>query len=308
MLLNAPDARTTKGLRDWAILAVLLGRRLHRSEVAALTVATRPAAGVLQRDLNNRILMLYSPLNSSGILYQMMDGNSGLRCWAPDFRSPPGGDYQAVQFNKGKGHYIFMSYIDFPDYTEAEKRYLWESEDPYSADPDDVEEQFELRLDPRSLDLVFARFWDELASKVGLPRLKRYNWEKYAFWYSWPALMGAMSELWATLDPSKPADYQADYEKLLLKWQRNYDLMSIRSWEARLERLQHPDPKAVVQGEQETLERRARQMESMAEAERRQETLQEEYAVVRKIAQLATRKDPVAIAKPVAKKGGRSAA
>jgi integrase len=37
-LLNAPDITTTKGLRDRAIIAVLLGYALRRSEVAALTM------------------------------------------------------------------------------------------------------------------------------------------------------------------------------------------------------------------------------------------------------------------------------
>jgi hypothetical protein len=38
-LLNVPDITTTKGLRDRAIIAVLLGCALRRSEVAALTMS-----------------------------------------------------------------------------------------------------------------------------------------------------------------------------------------------------------------------------------------------------------------------------
>jgi integrase len=38
-LVNAPDITTLKGLRDRAIIAILLGRGLRRSEVAALTIA-----------------------------------------------------------------------------------------------------------------------------------------------------------------------------------------------------------------------------------------------------------------------------
>ena len=43
-LLNTPDASTTKGLRGRAILAVLLGCGLRRSEVAALTIEAHPTA------------------------------------------------------------------------------------------------------------------------------------------------------------------------------------------------------------------------------------------------------------------------
>jgi integrase len=44
-LLNAPDATTIKGLRDRAILAVLLGCGLRRAEVAARTMKHHTAAG-----------------------------------------------------------------------------------------------------------------------------------------------------------------------------------------------------------------------------------------------------------------------
>ncbi len=54
-LLNAPDIKTMKGLRDRAIIAVLLGCGLRRSEVAALTMAH-----VQQRDGRWVILDLVS--------------------------------------------------------------------------------------------------------------------------------------------------------------------------------------------------------------------------------------------------------
>jgi len=53
-LLNAPDITTLKGLRDRAIIAVLLGCALRRSEVAALTMAH-----VQQRDGRWCIVDLY---------------------------------------------------------------------------------------------------------------------------------------------------------------------------------------------------------------------------------------------------------
>ncbi len=46
-LLNAPDISTTQGLQDRAIIAVLLGCALRRSEVAALTEADRRCSGGL---------------------------------------------------------------------------------------------------------------------------------------------------------------------------------------------------------------------------------------------------------------------
>ena len=53
-ILNAPDITTTKGLRDRAIIAVLLGCALRRSEVAALTMGH-----VQQRDGRWCIVDLY---------------------------------------------------------------------------------------------------------------------------------------------------------------------------------------------------------------------------------------------------------
>ena len=53
-LLNAPDISTLKGLRDRAIIAVLLGCALRRSEVAALTMAH-----IQQRDGRWCIVDLY---------------------------------------------------------------------------------------------------------------------------------------------------------------------------------------------------------------------------------------------------------
>jgi hypothetical protein len=53
-LLNAPDISTLKGLRDRAMIAVLLGCALRRSEVAALTMAH-----VQQRDGRWCIVDLY---------------------------------------------------------------------------------------------------------------------------------------------------------------------------------------------------------------------------------------------------------
>ncbi|MGA9623649.1 MAG: tyrosine-type recombinase/integrase [Bryobacteraceae bacterium] len=53
-LLNAPDIMTTKALRDRAIIALLLGCGLRRSEVAALTLGH-----IQQRDGRRRIVDLF---------------------------------------------------------------------------------------------------------------------------------------------------------------------------------------------------------------------------------------------------------
>jgi site-specific recombinase XerC len=57
-LLNAPDIATTKGLRDRAIIAVLLGCGLRRSEVAAVWRRRRPAGGVVAGAVNGMPLAL----------------------------------------------------------------------------------------------------------------------------------------------------------------------------------------------------------------------------------------------------------
>jgi hypothetical protein len=56
-LLSAPDIATVKGLRDRAILAVLLGCGLRRSEVAALTFEHVPA-GFSNRQLRTHLAQL----------------------------------------------------------------------------------------------------------------------------------------------------------------------------------------------------------------------------------------------------------
>src|ERR1035438_68680 len=68
-LLNAPDITTTKGLRDRAIIAVLLGCALRRSEVAALTMAH-----VQQRDGRWCIVDLYG---KHGRVRNRSDANLG---------------------------------------------------------------------------------------------------------------------------------------------------------------------------------------------------------------------------------------
>ena len=67
-LLNAPDATTTKGLRDRAVLAVLLGCGLRRSEVSALTFAH-----VQQRDDRWCIVDLRQARSYSHDAYARMD-------------------------------------------------------------------------------------------------------------------------------------------------------------------------------------------------------------------------------------------
>jgi len=61
-LLNTPDISTLKGLRDRAIIAVLLGCGLRRSEVAALTMVH-----IQQRD-GRWVIFIWSPSASASAL------------------------------------------------------------------------------------------------------------------------------------------------------------------------------------------------------------------------------------------------
>jgi uncharacterized repeat protein (TIGR03803 family) len=72
-LFNAPDTTTKKGLRDRAILAILLGCGLRQSEVAALT-----PAHIQQRDNRWCIIDL---VGTTGIVFQLTPPSGGSGAW-----------------------------------------------------------------------------------------------------------------------------------------------------------------------------------------------------------------------------------
>jgi site-specific recombinase XerD len=68
-LLNAPDITTSKGLRDRAIIAALLGCDLRRSEVAALTMGH-----IQQRDGRWCIVDLFGKHGRVGVAQKVLHG------------------------------------------------------------------------------------------------------------------------------------------------------------------------------------------------------------------------------------------
>jgi hypothetical protein len=117
---------------------------------------------------------------------------------------------------------------------EPDRRYLWQHEFASGLmDVDFEEELLNLQLDPREAQKVIAQFWHDLAAKLGIAPMREFYWEGFCEVYPWPVLMGAMTELWATLNPNEPADYVRDYIDLLHKWQERFRAMELRCQAAR---------------------------------------------------------------------------
>jgi hypothetical protein len=120
---------------------------------------------------------------------------------------------------------------DFPE----GRHYLWQHPSAFDlGDEDQLDELNNLsRPSDKEVRQAVGRFWHDLAGKLGIKDLRECWWEEIVIAYPWPAIMGAMTELWATVDPTEAADHIRQFRHLLPKWNYIFQTVSAACQEAR---------------------------------------------------------------------------